>query len=218
MIRAPRCRRGSRDSCCRPPALLRDFFERATSIVQDSLPARIFLPPPHDYLGVSRIDLHQPRLSLEPLAADQRRTGPAEQVNDDIAGLAAVQQRPFDQLDRLHRRVQPIASRLVFLPERALGAIAVPSVALPGQVRIEDWLVAELVAPKAPREGILGPDDLATYFKTGAFNGVLEFPLPRRWVAHVQGSAGFDDGSTRLEGLGEELLKLIGCHAVPLNR
>ena len=52
-------------------ALLRDFIERPPVAFESCLLARVFLITPNDAIGVLRIDLHQPRLAVPPLASDQ---------------------------------------------------------------------------------------------------------------------------------------------------
>ena len=59
------------DSCGLLPALLRDLVESPAVSLQHRLLARVFLISPDDTISVSRIDFHQPRFPVAPLAGDQ---------------------------------------------------------------------------------------------------------------------------------------------------
>ena len=75
--------------------------------------------------------------------------------------------------------MQSIRRGLFLLPQRRLRLVAVPGVGFTVQMAVEDRLVLELVAPKAPGERVLRPDDLRPHDKTGRFDSALEFPLKR---------------------------------------
>src|ERR1017187_7894478 len=66
---------------------------------------RVILPPAHDHVTVLRVQFDDPRLAVGALARDQRRTRPAEGIEDRIARLAAVPERALDKFHRLHGRV-----------------------------------------------------------------------------------------------------------------
>jgi len=84
----------------------------------------------------------------------------------------------FDQFHWLRGRVNPVRRRLVFLPKGGLGFVTIPGIFLACYVSVEHWLVLELVAPETPGEGVLGPNDLATYLEAGCFQRVLKLSLP----------------------------------------
>lgn len=128
---------------------MRYLIERMVITVAGRSLTRVFLIPANDAIRVLRIDLHEPCHAPATLAANERRAGPSEQVCDDIAGLAAVHQRALDQFHRLGRWVDAIRCRLVFMPQRRLRFVPVPSVFLTSNVRIEEWFVLEFVPPKA---------------------------------------------------------------------
>ena len=136
---------------------LRDLVERPPVAVQDRLLAGVLLIAPHDAVGVLRIDLHQPRLAAAALAPDQRRARAAEQVRDDVAGLAAVQQRALDQFDRLRGRVNPIRRGLLLLPQRRLRFVAVPGILLAGDVGSRRSARAGTCSGRSPRRTCSSP-------------------------------------------------------------
>src|SRR5713226_537296 len=103
-------------SCC---VLLRAavaIAELHTSGFMHNFFARVLLPAADDHVRVLRIKLHEARLSTVALTGDEGRSRASEEVRNDIAGLAAVQQSAFYQFDRLHSRMQPVRRRLLFLP------------------------------------------------------------------------------------------------------
>jgi hypothetical protein len=81
--------------------------------------------------------------------------------------------------------VQPAGCRLLFLPYRGLAFIAIPGVALLGDVRVEDGFVLVLVPAETLPERVLGPDDLTANLEPGRFHRVLELALLRGRVANV---------------------------------
>src|SRR5262249_49748148 len=127
---------------------------------------------PDDHVRVFRVDLHQARFAAPSLAGDQRAPGSAEEIGNDIAGFAAVEQSPFDKLDRFHRRVQPICGGLPLLPQRALRFVSVPGVVLAGGVGVENRLVLIFVTAESPGERVLRPDNLAANLEAAASQGM----------------------------------------------
>src|SRR5260370_13328234 len=116
-----------------------------------------------------------------------------------------------------HRRVQPVGRGLVLRPQSRLRFVAVPDILFTGDVAIEHRFVLKLVATKTPRERILCPDDLAANSKPSLLNRILKLTLPRRRVADVQRSAGFDYSAIGSEGVGEEFFDILLFHPVALN-
>src|SRR5262249_50955179 len=116
----------------------------------------------------------------------QGGTGAAEKVNHQVAGLTAVRQSPRDKLNWLHRWMEPVRSRLVFLPQSGLRLVPVPWVLVARDVTVENRLVLELVPAETPGKGILGPNDLAANLEAGAFERILKLSLPRRGMADVK--------------------------------
>jgi hypothetical protein len=81
----------------------------------------------------------------------------------------------------------PIRGRLVFVPQGRLGLVAVPGVALTCDVTVEDRVVLELVPAEAPRERVLGPDDLAPNGKAGCLECILKSPVPGDgWQTYIE--------------------------------
>jgi hypothetical protein len=176
-------RAASGDSCGLLVTFLGYLIEGAPVAVENGRRSHVVHVPLANDIGVARIQFHQPGFPAAALAGDHRGARSAEQVHHDVAGLAAVQQRALDQFHRLHRGMQAICRRFIFLPQRALRLISTPRVALPGHVRIEDRLVPEFVAAEAPGESVLRPDDLAADLKAAGLQRVLELALPGRWMA-----------------------------------
>src|SRR5579862_6567570 len=77
-------------SCSYLSPFVRDFIERAPVAVEDGLLARVFLPPPNYAIRIPGVDLHQPSFASASLTADERGAGATEQIRDNVAGLAAV--------------------------------------------------------------------------------------------------------------------------------
>jgi hypothetical protein len=141
--------------------------------------AGVLLPPTDDDIHVARINFHQPGVSLTTFANDQRRSRAAEEVQDVVAGLAAIAQRALNQLDRLHGRMLSIRRRLLLLPQRRLRPVSVPRILLSCHVAVKDRFVLELVAAKAPGERVFRPDDLAADFEPSRVDRVFECALHR---------------------------------------
>ena len=178
------------DSCrCRLRSAIPLAERRPTCFVHGSL-AGVLLPAPNDHVGVLRVQFHQPCFSRASFAGNQRRSRAAEEVSYNIAGLAAIEQSPFHQLDGLHRGVQPVRRRLLLLPERALRFVPVPRILLACDMAVEQGLVLEFIPSKSPRERVLGPDDLTAKFEPPRFQRVLKLTLERRRVADIQRGAG----------------------------
>jgi hypothetical protein len=78
------------DSCCLGPPQARDLREGLIGAFEGRVLTRVLFPSPNDAVRVFRVDLHEPRLSVPPLACDERRARSTEQVGDDIACFAAV--------------------------------------------------------------------------------------------------------------------------------
>ncbi len=131
--------------------------------------------------------------------------------------LLLFTQRSFDQLDRLHGRVQAIGRRLLLLPQGRLGLVAVPGVALLCDVAVEDGLVLKLVSAMAPRERVLRPDDLAAHLEPSGFECVLKLPLDRRGVAYVNRRAWFHRRPVTGERATQESVEVRWLHPIAFN-
>src|SRR5438874_527719 len=86
--------------------------------------------------------------------------------------------------------MQPVSGGLVLFPHSRLRFVAVPDVLLPSEVAIENRLMLEFVAPEAPGERVLRPDDLTSNCEPGLLDRILKLTLPGGGMAHIQRSAG----------------------------
>jgi len=89
---------------------------------------RLLLPSVHDDVGILGIELDQPRPPPGPLSGDQRRAGPAERIEHDVATFRRVANGALNQRDWFHRWVQIILCWLVEEPDITLVAGAAPVV------------------------------------------------------------------------------------------
>ena len=89
---------------------------------------RLVLPPLDNNIGVFRVELDEPRPAPRMFCCDHRRAGPAERVEHDIAAVGRVADRPLDQRNRLHRRMQIVLVRSVEEPDDALVPSPAPVV------------------------------------------------------------------------------------------
>src|SRR5262249_36408363 len=123
-----------------------------------------FLPreglPTHDRDGgVVLVDLDAEASPASALAGDQGAAGAEEQVQDEVAGLAAVVQGALNQGQRLGRGVQ-VRDRGAFdLPQVALIAVTLPVVFHALTPAVPQGLVLPLVICPAQDKAVLGPDD-----------------------------------------------------------
>ena len=106
----------------------RRYIIESSAAVEKRFLTRVLLPAPDDHIAVPRLQLDQPRLPPRLLARDQRRAGPAEDIENRVARLAAVADRPLDQFDRLHRRVFEVRHGPLDEPHVALVPRAAPEV------------------------------------------------------------------------------------------
>jgi hypothetical protein len=120
-----------------------------------------------------------------PLARNQGATGTAEQVRDDIAGFATVEQSTLNQFDRLRGRMDPVSLGLLFFPKGGLGFVPVPGILLADNVAVKQWLVPEFVPTETPSKCVLRPYYLTPDFEPRHFQRILKLPLPRRRVADI---------------------------------
>jgi len=205
---------GDFDSQSLLPAGRRDIPERPAVAVEHGFLARIFLETSANHIGVTRVQLHQPGCAPAAFAGDQSGPRSSEEVSDDVPGLAAAEQCALDRLHRLHRGMQPVGCRLPFFPQSRLRFIAVAAILLASDVAVEQGLMLKFITAKTPREGILGPDDLAAHLKASRFQCVLELSLPRGRVACIQLGAELDHDSARAERSLQKPAELLIGHAV----
>ena len=104
------------DSCGGPLTFFRNFIERTPVPVKRGLLPRVLLPALDNTVRILGIDFHEPRLTPAALTRDQGTSGTPKQVRGDIPRLAAVDQSPFDELDRLHGRVETVRRRFLLFP------------------------------------------------------------------------------------------------------
>jgi hypothetical protein len=154
------------DSCWHLQSFLADFVEGTLVAIEHRGSAGVLLPAGDDHVGIFWVDLGQTRFAIAALAPNQRRPGASKQVEDDVANLSAVDERALDRFPGLGSWVQAVRRTGFFLPKVSTGIFAVPGVRLAGDVTVEQGLVLKLVAAEAPRECVLGPDNLAMYSET----------------------------------------------------
>src|SRR6185312_11795188 len=118
----------------------------------------VLLPAPDNHVAVPRLQFNQPRLPSRLLTRDQRRTGPAEDIENGVPSLAAVAERPLDQFHRLHRRMFEVRHGPLDGPHVALITCTAPEVIRSVAPPIEDRLVHPLVVRTAQREMVLRPN------------------------------------------------------------
>ena len=73
------------------PALGIDLAEGASVAFQHCALPRVLQEAANDAVRVFRINLHRPSATPAALAGDERGAGAAEQIRDDVSGLAAIQ-------------------------------------------------------------------------------------------------------------------------------
>src|SRR4051812_34868164 len=109
-------------SRCFLPALHFQFGEGAPVLEMGRLSCEL-LPPANDHVAVLGIEFHQASVPAILFTRDHGRSGAAEQIENEVARLAAVRQGALDELDGLHCRVEAIRRRLLLLPQRGLRLI-----------------------------------------------------------------------------------------------
>ncbi len=164
---------------------------RALNKVMGSLKARgLIEPAQHDRVDVLRVELDQARLATRLLACDQGRPGSAEGIEHNVPALARVPDRPLDQGNGLHGRMQVVTDRLVEKPHIALVAGTAPVVVGAFLPAVEDRLLLALVVGPAEREGVLRPDDERRPLAARGRERPLQGVQLRAAHAHVHGALG----------------------------
>ena len=132
-------------SLCRCHLLGSHLAEVPSCLLEPGALPRLLLPSLHYYVSVFRIEFNQARPPPGAFGRDKRGARAAEWIEHDVAVLGRVADRPLDQRDRLHRRVQIVFRGLVKEPDIALVAIVTPVVIGTPLPAVEDRFVLALV-------------------------------------------------------------------------
>src|ERR1700674_5529532 len=89
---------------------VRYFRKRPAVGFEMRLLVRVGLPPADHHIHVLRFDFYDRRAPLGFFAGDQRRSGPAAAIQNQISSAGAISNRAFDQAYGFHGGVQSIYS------------------------------------------------------------------------------------------------------------
>src|ERR1035437_140215 len=103
------------------------------------------LPAGDYYVRIFRIEFHRQADSASHLASQKRASCAAEQIHDDVASLAAIDESAPNQLHRLHGWVEPVGRGLLLSPRGGLRFVSVPRALRPGERAEKEGLVLDFV-------------------------------------------------------------------------
>src|SRR5438132_11383621 len=149
------------------------------------------LPAAHDDVDISRVEFETVADPASHLGGDQARARAEKRIIDRLAGPAVVGDRAAHAFDGLLGAMPPallalpVVERVVVgdLPDRGLGAVALPMAGLARAHRVPAGLVLPVIVAAAQRKVLLGPDDLSAQLKaasseTGARDLAVQSPEP----------------------------------------
>jgi hypothetical protein len=76
--------------------LFGNLFKCVAVAVESRRFSHVFLVAPANNIGVARVQFHKAGSAAPTLTCDQRGTRPAEEIADQVARLATVEQRALD--------------------------------------------------------------------------------------------------------------------------
>ena len=165
------------------------------------------LRPAHRHIHVGRIEFNETCPARRALTRDQCCSRAAKPVQHNGSPFAAVANSAIDQLNRLHRRMQVVAERLVNKPDIPLTAIPAPMVARAFAPAVQDRFVLPV---------IIGPAQCECQFR---FTAKLRFKSHiARWRNNLPSRTTSGERRGYGDGQSEDDYKRLVSHRIHPNR